>query len=65
MAALSRTERVITCSMAIPRHDSAYGGPAGTRPRVGFSPKRPQHDAGIRIDPAPSPPPAIGTMPAE
>ena len=33
------------------------------RPRVGFSPTRPVHDAGIRIDPPPSLPWASGTMP--
>ena len=35
-----------------------------TRPRVGFIPTRPQHDAGIRIDPPPSEPVANGTIPA-
>ena len=39
-------------------------GPADTRPRAGFSPTRPQHAAGIRIEPPPSFPCAIGTMPA-
>ena len=33
----------------------------GTRPRVGFSPNRPQHEAGILIEPPPSLPCAIGT----
>src|SRR5262245_8425080 len=36
----------------------------GLRARVGFRPKRPQQDAGIRIEPPPSVPWAIGTMPA-
>jgi hypothetical protein len=31
--------------------------------RDGLCPNRPQHDAGIRIDPPPSPPDAIGTNP--
>src|SRR5262245_66652365 len=35
-----------------------------TRPRVGFSPTVPLHDAGMRIDPPPSPPWAIGAIPA-
>ena len=64
MAALSRTERVSTCSATDPRHGSVSRGPGGIRPRVGFRPKRPQHEAGMRIEPAPSPPPAIGTIPA-
>jgi len=32
------------------------------RPRVGLSPNTPQQEAGIRIDPPPSPPCAMGTM---
>src|SRR5262249_19307408 len=39
-------------------------GAVETRPRDGFSPKRPQHDAGIRIDPPPSVACAAGTSPA-
>src|SRR5262249_23078658 len=35
-----------------------------TRPRVGSSPTRPLHDAGIRIDPPPSSAWAMGAMPA-
>ena len=34
------------------------------RPRLGFRPTSPQHDAGIRIEPPPSEPCASGTMPA-
>ncbi len=64
IAALSRTDRVITCSIAAPSHSSPSIGPVGVRPRVGLSPNRPQHDAGMRIDPPPSPPPASGTIPA-
>ena len=40
--------------------------PAGARvfrPRVGLRPTSPQHEAGMRIEPAPSPPWAAGTMP--
>ena len=39
-------------------------GPHGVRPRLGLRPTRPQQDAGIRIEPAPSLPCAIGTAPA-
>ena len=39
-------------------------GPTGVRPRDGLSPNRPQHDAGIRIEPPPSFACASGTMPA-
>ena len=38
-------------------------GPIGFLARVGFSPKTPQHDAGILIDPPASFACAIGTMP--
>ena len=63
MAALSRTERVRTCSTTAPCQISPKSGPVGIRPRVGFRPNRPQQAAGIRIDPPPSPPEAKGTMP--
>src|SRR5687767_13870299 len=63
IAALSRTLRVMQCSIAAPCQSSPVTGPAGVRPRVGLSPKSPQHEAGIRIDPPPSPPPAHGTIP--
>src|SRR6516162_3290020 len=33
------------------------------RPKLGLRPTRPVHAAGIRIDPPPSPPVAMGTMP--
>src|SRR5207342_630950 len=39
-------------------------GTVGTRPTVGFNPKAPQNDAGILIEPAPSPPCAMRTTPA-
>src|SRR4029450_4669045 len=63
LAALSRTERVSPCSRAAPSHSSPSIGPVGVRPRVGLRPNRPQHDAGMRIEPPPSPPPASGTVP--
>jgi len=34
-----------------------------TRPRLGFMPNRPQHEAGVRIEPPPSLAWAAGTMP--
>src|SRR5215475_1184852 len=34
------------------------------RPRLGFSPNTPQHEAGMRIEPPPSLASASGTMPA-
>ena len=40
-------------------------GALDTRPRDGFRPKRPQHDAGMRIEPPPSVAWAIGTRPAD
>ena len=47
-----------------PLQSSLASGPTGVRPRVGLRPKRPQQDAGIRIEPPPSLPCATGTMPA-
>src|SRR6185437_7610568 len=38
----------------MPLHPSPRTGPEGLRARVGFSPKRPQVEAGMRIDPPPS-----------
>ena len=40
------------------------GPPAGTRPRLGFMPDRPQQALGMRMEPPPSDPVASGTMPA-
>ena len=40
------------------------GGQIGTVPNVGLRPKTPQNPAGIRIEPAPSDPCAIGPRPA-
>src|SRR5436309_5317635 len=63
-AALSRTERVTACSATRPLNISPKSGPSGLRARVGFNPKTPQHDAGMRIEPPPSLACAIGTSPA-
>src|SRR6185437_15031482 len=38
----------------MPLHPSPRTGPEGLRARVGFSPKRPHAEAGMRIDPPPS-----------
>src|SRR5688500_9825657 len=64
IAAESRTERATTCSQTSPPLTSPIHGPSEVRARVGFSPKRPQQLAGIRIDPPPSLACATGTMPA-
>src|ERR1700712_1220220 len=61
MAALSRTDRLMTCSIANPFHSSPRSGPVGVDPRLGLNPKSPQHDAGMRMEPPPSPPLAKGT----
>ena len=39
-------------------------GAVDTSPRVGFSPMMPHEDAGMRSEPPPSAPSAIGTIPA-
>ena len=62
-AAQSRTDRVIMCSVARPPQPSPFSGPSGIRPREGFRPSTPQQDAGMRIDPPPSLPWAMRTMP--
>src|SRR5438094_961535 len=62
-AALSRTLRLTTCSTprsAIVRSLRLFS----MRPRDGFSPNRPQQEAGIRIEPPPSFAWATGTIPA-
>ena len=61
-AAVSRTLRLTQSSMARPLSGSPETGPAGTRPRVGFKPTRPQAAAGIRIEPPPSLACAMGRM---
>src|ERR1700722_6171808 len=54
----SRTVRLMgpTCA-TVPNGDSGY---AGTRPKLGFSPKTPEKLAGMRIEPPPSVPKAKG-----
>src|SRR4051812_9511496 len=61
MAAESRTGRLTQCSTDKPL--SSRTGPSVMRPWLGLSPTRPQHDAGIRIDPPPSLAWANGTIP--
>ena len=63
MAAESRTERVTTCSATRPPIRSPYCGASELRPRVGFKPTRPQHEAGMRMEPPPSLAWAAGTIP--
>src|SRR5262249_61281365 len=63
-AALSRTVRVTACAVDALPQPSPASGPIGLRARVGFRPKSPQQEAGMRIDPPPSLACAMGTMPA-
>ena len=63
-SALSRTLFETAWIVLIPAQPSPTSGPIGVRPRVGFSPNSPVHDAGIRIDPPPSEAFAIGSTPA-
>ena len=60
---MSRTERLTQPKADIP-FQRARSGATETRPRCGLSPKRPQDEAGMRIEPAPSEAKAIGTRPA-
>ncbi|GAA0977065.1 hypothetical protein GCM10009562_21170 [Nocardioides aquaticus] len=62
-AAAARSARARVPAVARPT-GSPYDGQPLIRPRVGFSPTRPQQEAGIRIDPPPSDPCATGTRPA-
>src|SRR6266404_2131792 len=63
MAAVSRTERVSTPSVASPPNSSPRPGPHEMRPREGFRPTSPHSLAGMRIDPPPSLACAAATMP--
>src|SRR5829696_615803 len=63
-AAESRTDRVTACSTTSPLMLSPAPGPEEMRARVGFIPNRPQHEAGMRMEPPPSLACAIGTSPA-
>ncbi len=53
--------RVNPKSIAAPCQERQSLGPTGTRPRVGFKPTKPENEEGIRIEPPPSLPAAIGT----
>ncbi len=64
MTAVSRTLRLMTPSVAMPAQPSPASGPSGSRARDALNPKRPHEAAGMRIDPPPSDPCAIGTIPA-
>src|SRR5580704_15293607 len=48
----------------MPFQPSPRSGPSEMRPRVGFRPNTPQHDAGMRIEPPPSVAWATGSIPA-
>src|SRR5664280_3087188 len=45
----------------MPKADSPVSGPPVMRPRLGLRPTSPQHDAGMRMEPAPSMACAMGT----
>ena len=60
---MSATLRLTHPSIATAPTNSANSGASDTRPRLGFRPTRPQHEAGIRIEPPPSLAWATGTMP--
>src|SRR5205809_4959104 len=62
--AASATVRAITPLVDKPAQSSPNSGPLEIRPRAGFNPTTPQHEAGIRIDPPPSPPWARPQSPA-
>src|SRR2546423_5917795 len=54
----------MTPLVASPAQSSPSSGPLEIRPRDGFKPTTPQHEAGIRIEPPPSPPWAMAQSPA-
>ena len=62
-AAVSRTLRVRTPSMLIRVIYSLCARGRGTRPRVAFSPTKPQKLAGMRVEPPPSEDRLIGVIP--
>src|SRR6266404_4187154 len=62
-AAASRTVRATGADVPRPSEPEPYGD-GDTRPRDGLIPRRPQHDAGMRIEPPPSLPCATGHSPA-
>src|SRR6202011_3341654 len=55
-SAASATVRATTPLVASPAQSSPKSGPLEIRPREGFSPTTPQQEAGMRIEPPPSPP---------
>ena len=61
-SAVSITLRLRQLTTARPSQPSRSGA-RDTRPRDGLRPKMPHEAAGMRIEPAPSPPKAIGTIP--
>ena len=61
---MSRTLRVTASRPTRPDHSSPLSGPTVTRPRLGLSPTSPQNEAGMRIEPPPSPAWPMGTTPA-
>ncbi len=60
--AVSRTDRLRQPGTAV-RLPGPIWGPRGMRPQVHFRPNRPQNPAGMRIEPPPSPPVAMGSRP--
>jgi hypothetical protein len=60
--AVSRTDRVRTPRTEV-SEDIPAAGPVGMRPYVALSPKRPENAAGMRIEPPPSLPVAMGSRP--
>ena len=60
---MSRTVRVSTPLTTIPTGSWSVVGSPRKRPRLVFSPTRPQAAAGMRIDPPPSLPWAMGNAP--
>ena len=63
-AALSRTVRVRAWVQPTGYANASSEGVFDTRPRDGFNPNSPHDEAGMRIEPPPSLPCAIGTIPA-
>src|SRR2546428_12993613 len=55
-SAASATVLATTPLVDRPAQSSPNSGPLEIRPRDGFSPTTPQQEAGIRIEPPPSPP---------
>ena len=60
--AVSRTDRLMQPRTAVSGSISVWG-PLGMRPKVDLSPNMPVKPAGMRMDPPPSPPVAMGSSP--